>query len=503
MVEVVDSLRPALVPLIAIIAALLISITGEKHRNIREAWSLIASIIMFAIVLTMLPTILSGRVIEFAPNIFNIAKGISFVFRVDALGMFFVFLSTGLWIVTNFYSIGYMRHLNEPYQTRYFFAFAMCLAGATGVALAGNLVTLFLFYEFLSLGAYPLVIHSETDEAMKSGRKYLLYVLFGGALVLGGMAMTYSLTGTLTLSQTGILAGTASPAVLTLLFFVFIFGFGVKAGVMPFHAWLPAAMVAPTPVSGLLHAVAVVKAGAFGISRVVYNVYGVDLVKDLGLAYPLAIIASITILAGSIIALKQTNLKLRLAYSTISQLSYIVLGAGLASFISPTAAIGGIVHIANQAVMKLTLFFVAGAIYVHTGKKYIYEMNGIGKKMPITMACFALGAIGMVGAPPTAGFITKWFLASGALEGGQLLFVVVLLGSALLNAGYFFPIIYNAFLKEPDDGEKSFDEAPLIMLAPIVLLAILILILGIFPNAPYTPLRIAQVAASQFVAGGG
>ncbi len=494
--EVVHSIRPALAPLISLIIAFLILLTGSRYRNLREFWSIMAATVKFAIVVSLMPPILAGKVVEYSPKLISLSPAISLVFRVDALGQFYAALSSGLWIVTTIYSIGYMRNLQEHNQTRYFFAFAVCVAATVGIAYAGNLFTLFIFYEMLSIGAYPLVIHHETDEAMRSGRKYLLYVLFGGVMVLGSMTMTYVLAGTLTLSQNGILSTTlASPNFLRLLFLTFIMGFGVKAAIMPFHSWLPSAMVAPTPVSALLHAVAVVKAGVFGVTRLVYNIYGVDLMRELGLGFPLAVVASITILMASVYALRQDNLKLRLAYSTVSQLSYIVLGLAL---LTPSGATGGILHIANQAVMKITLFFTAGAIYVHTGKKKISEMQGIGKRMPITLTCFAIGAVGMTGFPPTAGFITKWFLAVGALEADHVIFVLVLLVSAMLNAAYFLPVVYNAFFKEPPDGLKEYDEAPWMMLAPIIVTTALILILGAFANLQYTPLALAHVAVNKF-----
>jgi multicomponent Na+:H+ antiporter subunit D len=495
--EVVHSIRPALAPLISLLIAGLILISGGKHRNLREFWSIMASTTKAAVVVSIMPIILAGNVVEYSPKLMELSPAISIVFRVDALSQFFASLSSLLWIVTTVYSIGYMRNLHEHNQTRYFFAFAVCVAATVGIAYAGNLFTLFIFYEMLSIGAYPLVIHHETDEAMRSGRKYLLYVLFGGVMVLGSMTMTYVLSGTLTLSQNGILTTEmASPNFLRLLFLTFVMGFGVKAAIMPFHSWLPAAMVAPTPVSALLHAVAVVKAGVFGVTRLVYNIYGVDLMNELGLGFPLAIAASITILMGSIYALRQDNLKLRLAFSTVSQLSYIVLGVAL---LSPSGATGGILHIANQAVMKITLFFTAGAIYVHTGKKNISEMRGLGKKMPITFTCFAIGAVGMTGFPPTAGFITKWFIAVGALEAGHVIFVLVLLLSAMLNAAYFLPVVYNAFFKKPEADDTEYDEAPWMMLGPIVVTTILILILGTFANLPFTPLALAHVAVNEFL----
>ncbi len=493
--EIVYSIRPALAVLISLIISLLILATGSRHKNLREFWSIMAATSKFAIVISMMPIVLSGKIIEYSPKLMALSPAISIVFRVDALSQFYASLSSGLWILTTIYSIGYMRNLKEHNQTRYFFAFAVCVAATVGIAYSGNLFTLFIFYEMLSIGAYPLVIHHESDEAMRSGRKYLLYVLFGGVMILGAMTMTYVLAGTLTFGQNGILAGTAAPNFLRLLFLVFVLGFGVKAAIMPLHSWLPSAMVAPTPVSALLHAVAVVKAGVFGMTRLIYNIYGVDLMKELGLGFPLAIVASITILMASVYALRQDNLKLRLAYSTVSQLSYIILGLAL---LTPSGATGGILHIANQAVMKITLFFTAGAIYVHTGKKNISEMRGLGKKMPITFTAFAIAAVGMTGFPPTAGFITKWFLAVGALEADHVIFVLVLLLSAMLNAAYFLPVVYNAFFKKPLDGDDEYDEAPWMMLGPIVVTTIIIIFLGAFANLPYTPLALAHMAVNGF-----
>jgi len=493
---VIYSIQPALATILPIFFGILILLTGEKNRNLRDLWSILASVSKFAVVISLLPITLRGDIVEFAPKLFSLSPAVSLVFRVDALGQFFAGLTALLWIITTIYSIGYMRTLREHNQTRYFFAFAMCVASAISIAYAGNLFTLFIFYEMLSISTYPLVIHHETEEAMRAGRKYLLYVLFGSVMILGAMAYTYSIAGTLTLSQNGIVKGAASNNMLRLLFMAYILGFGVKSAIMPLHSWLPSAMVAPTPVSALLHAVAVVKAGVFGVTRVVYNIYGAELMKTLSLDLLLGIAASITIIMASIYALRQDNLKLRLAYSTVSQLSYIVLGAALVSLSGTT---GGILHIFNQAVMKITLFFCAGAIYAHTGKKYISEMQGIGKKMPITMAAFTIGAIGMTGFPPTAGFITKWYLAVGSLESGHIIFLLVLLVSALLNAAYWLPIVYNAFFKEPLDGNTEFDEAPPMLVIPLVITAIFTLVFGAFASLPYTPLNLAHVAAVEFL----
>ncbi|MFQ6136968.1 MAG: monovalent cation/H+ antiporter subunit D family protein [Candidatus Hydrothermarchaeales archaeon] len=500
--EVVHSIRPGLAPLVSFVCALLILATGEKHRDWREIWSLMAALSKFIIVASLVPLVIKGKIVEYVPfSVVKLAPALQLYFRVDAFGMFFAVLSSFLWIVTTIYSIGYMRHLHEHNQTRYFFSFAMCIMATVGIAFAGNLFTLFIFYEILSISAYPLVIHHETEEAMRAGRKYLMYILLGGTTILGSIAMTYVLTGTLNFSEVAILAnhGIATKT-LRLLFLTYVIGFGVKSAIMPLHSWLPAAMVAPTPVSALLHAVAVVKAGVFGMVRVIYNVYGVDLIKELGLGLPLAYVVSVTIILASIYALRQDNLKRRLAYSTVSQLSYIVLGAAL---LSPSATTGAIIHIANQAIMKITLFFCAGAIFVQTGKKNISEMRGIGKSMPLTMGAFAVGAIGMIGFPPMAGFITKWYLVLGALEAGQPFFVIVLLVSAALNAAYFLPPVYDGFFREPDDGKTEYDEAPMTLVAPLVVTAILTLILGAFANMPYTPLQLAHTAVKEFLHIGG
>ncbi|MDI6889051.1 MAG: monovalent cation/H+ antiporter subunit D family protein [Methanocellales archaeon] len=490
--EPVHSIRPVLAILASLICAALIVITGERRRNLREFWTLFASLSKYIIVASMFPLVYHGGVYEFVGH--TIVPGIELSFRVDAFGMFFAFLASMLWIPTSIYSIGYVRSLHEHAQTRYFFAFAVCMSSVIGIAFAANLITLYIFYEMLTMATFPLVIHKETPEALCAGKKYLAYTLTGGAFILLGTAITYVLTGTLAFADHGILMDHGTPEMLRALFVIFVIGFGVKAAIMPLHGWLPSAMVAPTPVSALLHAVAVVKAGVFGLIRVVYYIYGVDLMRELGLGLPLAVAASITIIVGSVLALKQDNLKKLLAYSTVSQLSYIVLGAAL---LTPSATAGGIIHIANQAFMKITLFFCAGAIFVQTGKKNISEMNGIGKTMPLTMICFSIAATGMIGVPLLCGFITKWYLCVGALEAGYLIFIGVLLVSALLNVAYFFPIIYNAFFMEPEKGAKMHNDPNWWILLPIVICTLGVVILGVTPSVPYTPLRLATIIVQQ------
>jgi multicomponent Na+:H+ antiporter subunit D len=448
------SIRPLLAVAIPTIAILLIVATGSSRRNLRDAWSVAAAVGLFATVASMLPAALQGD--EFRWSAGAYAPGVEFALQADPLGMLFATLSSLLWVFTAFYAIGYMRGLDESRQTRFFAAFAGSLAAAVGIAFAANLVTIFVFYELLSVATYPLVAHDETDEARAAGRKYLLYTFFGGGvLVLGGAVLVFALAGTTTFGETAAGLASADPTLAKAAFAMLAVGFGIKAGLMPFHSWLPDAMVAPTPVSGLLHAVAVVKAGAFGVARVILEVYGPDLVGDLGVGLPLAAVAAFTLLAASVIALRQDRLKRRLAYSTISQLSYIVLGLSL---LGPTAIKGGLLHIPAHAFMKLTLFFCAGIIHVETHTDYISEMDGIGKRMPLTMTAFAVAAAGMAGIPLVAGFVSKWFLLIGALEVNEAIFAVALLVSGVLNIAYFWPIVYGAFFESPDAA----DEKPLV-----------------------------------------
>ena len=347
------SIKPLLAVLVSLLAIPFIAYS--RSPNVREGWTFLAAIVKFAIVASMLPAVLNGMEISCA--LVEVLPGLSIAFRVDAFGMLFALVASFLWIITSVYSIGYMRGLDEHAQTRYFCFFAVSLSAAVGVAFSANLLTMYLFYEMLSLATYPLVTHHQDEEARTSGRKYLLYTVGASiGLVLPAMLMTYHLTGSLDFSPQGILAGTASRRTVALLLFMFVFGFA-KAAIMPFHSWLPAAMVAPTPVSALLHAVAVVKVGVFSIVRVITAIFGTDLLQTLDLSTPLLLVASTTILVGSFIALSQDNLKKRLAYSTVSQVSYIALGA---TILGPIASIGGVVHLVHQGVMKITLFFAAG-----------------------------------------------------------------------------------------------------------------------------------------------
>jgi len=495
--ETMVSIRPLLAVLVTLIGAMLILFTGERNRNLREFWTILASVVKFSIVLSMIPFVLGGQMLEF--TIIQLTPGVALQFRVDQFGLFFGILASALWIATSVYSIGYVRGLNEHAQTRYFFNFALCLSATMGIAFAGNLLTLFIFYEILTVSTYPLVAHKETEDAIMGGRKYLAYTLTAGVVILFGIIFIYTLTGTLDFKPGGFLLGHGSSATLIFLFAILILGFGVKAAIMPLHEWLPTAMIAPTPVSALLHAVAVVKAGVFGCLRIILYVFGPELLHRLDLWLILAYFAAFTIIVSGLYALAQDNLKRRLAFSTINNLSIIVMGAAL---LTPSSITGSIFHMGSHGFMKITLFFVAGAIFVKTHKENISQLDGIGRQMPLTMGAFAIGAMGIAGTPPICGFISKWYLAMGTLEAKEVVFLFVLLISALLDVAYFFPIIYNSFFKTPkEEVNPHFDEAPMKMVVPLMITAIISLILGLVPNAFFRFFAIASAAAERILGG--
>lgn len=482
--ESVASFSPALAVLASLTGAIMVLIFG-RLPNIREGFSVGAGIVKFGIVASMIPVVMDGKLVEL--KLWELLPGLPVMFRVDAFGLLFGLVASFLWIFTTLYSIGYMRALKEHAQTRYFFCFAIAISSAIGVAFSANLFTLFIFYEILTISTYPLVVHIETPEAMKAGRKYLLYLLTAGVFFLFSIVAVYHYTGTTDFAPGGILEGKGIPEnMLKLLFMTFMIG-SAKAAFMPLHSWLPTAMIAPTPVSALLHAVAVVKVGVFTATRIILYVFGVDLMNETGLALAMAYFVAFTIIVASLFALTHDNLKKRLAYSTISQLSYIILGVVL---LTPAGITGGMLHILNHAFTKITLFFCAGAIIVASGKEKISEMNGIGKQMPLTMLAFTLGALGMAGIPATAGFISKLYLLIGTVEAVQIPLLLVLLASTLLNVAYFFPVIINAFFKRPEK-EQSFKEAPLFMLVPLILTGLISILLGILPDAPLAIVRIA------------
>jgi multicomponent Na+:H+ antiporter subunit D len=403
-------------------------------------------------------------------TLFSLAARLDVSFTPEPLGKLFALVAGVLWPVATLYTIGYMRGAGEKNHTRFMFFYAIAIHAAMGIALSGNLLTLFVFYEILTFSTYPLVTHKGTPEAVQAGRIYLgILVASSVILLLFGVIGVWVLTGTLDFQSGGILAGHIDPFYVPFLLGLFAFGIG-KAALMPLHRWLPAAMVAPTPVSALLHAVAVVKAGVFTVLKVAVYVFGIDFLRETGSSDWLVWVASFSILAASIVAMTKTNLKARLAYSTISQLGYIVLGAALATSL---AASGAAVHIAAHAAGKITLFFCAGAIYVAHHLTDIKDMNGLGRVMPVTYTAFAFGALSIIGVPPLAGAWSKIMLMGGALDNGHVLVLGVLMVSSLLNLVYLGEIVLRGFFAKPTHGLKSDDvqEAPLSMLLPLCLTA--------------------------------
>jgi multicomponent Na+:H+ antiporter subunit D len=492
--ETYFSINPLIAVLIPVIAVILI-VLSRKWPNIRESWTIVAAVAMFGLIFSMLPSVLDGRSPEI--SLLNISPGISLALRVDTTGIIFGLSASFLWIITSLYSIGYMRSLEEKKQTRYYASFALCLASAAGIAFSANLLTFVLFYEILTLATYPLVIHKETPGAISAGRKYLTYLLTGGLALIAAAALTYIYAGTLDFKAGGFLSNLSGEPNLMLLFVLFLIGFGMKSALIPFHSWLPTAMVAPTPVSALLHAVAVVKAGVFGFVRAIGFVFGPGLFHDIGAWQILAIMAAVTIVISSLLAMFQDNLKRRLAYSTVGHLSYIVLGVSL---LSADAWVGGLLHLVNHATLKITLFFCAGAIYARTHVENISELNGMGKQMPVTMGVFALAAIGLAGIPPLNGFVSKWFLGLGSVEADLGIFLGLLLLSGLLNAGYFFPIIRRAFFMKSEKRTR-FGEAPALMVVPLVITVALSLWLGLAPDGIFHFYELATDAVTNIMSG--
>lgn len=434
------------------IGALLVSVSG-RFPNFRDGISTVATLVTFGCVLPLLPLVMDGE--RPALHVLDVLPGIALAFEVEPLGMLYALVASGLWIITSLYAIGYMRGHHEENQTRFFVCFALAISAALGIAYAANLFTLFLFYEVLTFSTFPLVTHHGTDAAKRAGRIYLgILVTTSVCFLLLAVIWTYQLTGTGDFRLGGILRGKASGSTLTILLALYAFGAG-KAALMPFHRWLPNAMVAPTPVSALLHAVAVVKAGVFTVLKVVVYVFGIELLSEGDHSIWLMWVASGTLLIASVVALTQDNLKARLAYSTISQLAYIVLGAAL---VTPEGVLGAGMHIVMHAVGKITLFFCAGAIYVAAHKTEISTMNGLARQMPFTMTAFTLGSLSIIGLPPFGGTWGKWYLGLGAARGDNHIFIFVLMLSSLLSIGYLMPVVIRAFFKAPDADEHGHSE---------------------------------------------
>ncbi|MEX2525951.1 MAG: proton-conducting transporter membrane subunit [Gammaproteobacteria bacterium] len=478
------NLLPVII-ILPLIAAVLIRLAGN-YPNLRESITIVTSVVLFLLLLPLVPLVLQG--VQPAYTIAEPFPGLPLQLTLEPLGMLFALVAGFLWIVTSIYSIGYMRGHHEENQTRFFLFFAVAIAVTMGVAFAGNLLTLFVFYEMLTLSTYPLVTHAGTDDARRAGRVYLgILISTSIAFLLLAMIWAWSLAGTLEFRAGGILAGTASPMLLGVLLFLFFFGVG-KAALMPFHRWLPAAMVAPTPVSALLHAVAVVKAGVFTLLKIAVYIFGTDVMADLPAAQALSYIAAASILLASLVALTKDNLKARLAYSTVSQLGYITLGALLAA----TGVIGGAMHIVMHGFAKITLFFGAGAVLVAAHKTEISQLDGLGRRMPITFGAFFIATLSIIGLPPLGGMWSKWYLGMATLEAGEWFLLATLMLSSLLNIGYLVPISIRAFFGKSDDGSsEGMKEAPLTCVFAMMVTSLACVMLFFFPEPWY---RLASMA---------
>lgn len=481
-----DASLPIGILLSSLLPGLVIFFLSEQRTRLRTTLNLAGAVVKVLLVAAALRGVWLGRSYE---AVLPLVPDYPLRFALDPLGLLFVSLSAALWLVTTLYAVGYLE--GSPNRGRFFGFFSLCVSATVGIAMAGNLFTLFLFYELLTLSTYPLVVHRETPESIHAGRVYLSYVLPGSAVLLGGIVWLHTVAGPFDFAVGGALhhVGPAQDQTLLAIFLLLVGGFAVKAAMVPLHGWLPTAMVAPAPVSALLHAVAVVKAGAFGIVRTIYDVFGSERAHALGGTGVLAVLAAVTIIYGSVRALRQDDLKRRLAYSTVSQLSYIVLGVSL---FGPLATIGGVVHLVHQGIMKITLFFAAGNLAETLGVHRVSELDGTGPRMPWTMGAFTVAAFGMIGAPPLAGFISKWYLGIGALTANQGWVVAVLVASSLLNAAYFLPALHRAWFREParpwptSDAER-WETRPALLLPPVIT-ATLVVLFGLFAGAVVSPL---------------
>lgn len=484
------SALPLLVLLSSFVPGLLIVFLPETRVRLRTALNITGAFAKVLLVALMLWGVMHGVEYEWG---FTVMPGLRLTLVGDSLALLFVSLSALLWLLTTLYAIGYLE--GSPNRSRFFAFFSLCVTATAGLALAGDLFTFIVFYEALTWATYPLVVHRGTDNSLNAGRTYLAYTVTGGTILLVGIVWLYSVTGTLAFVDGGFVEALANDRTgeVQVIFVLLVAGLGVKAAIVPLHGWLPVAMVAPAPVSALLHAVAVVKAGAFGIVRVLYSVYGVEYATIIGVAPFLALAAGITIIYGSIRALSQDDLKKRLAYSTVSQVSYITLGVAT---IGPIATLGGLVHLVHQGIMKITLFFCAGNLAEQHGLKRVSELAGAGRRMPLTMAAFTIAAFGMIGLPPAAGFISKLYLGIGGVQADQTWIVLVLIGSSLLNAAYFLPIIHKAWFEPPPAGATHGEPGWLLLLPPLATAAAT-LAAGLFAAAPASPLGIARLIISQ------
>ncbi len=513
---VVNDLIPLGLVLLSVVVAAIIFPLPQRVARLRSTVNLVGAVTKLVLVVLLVPPVVAeGARPEFSVPFLPTGGGeaISLVLRVDPLALFFAGLSAVLWLLTTIYAIGYLK--GTAYQSRFFGFFSLCVAATVGISFSGNLITFLVFYELLTLVTYPLVAHWGDEKSLKAARLYMRYALGGGVAVLVGVVWLTMEAGPADFAEGGAADvaefAAGSPTVAVIIFALLVGGLGVKSALVPLHSWLPAAMVAPAPVSALLHAVAVVKAGVFGIVRVVDDVYGIEVAWELGVLTPLLILASITIIYGSYQALRQTEIKRRLAYSTVSQVSYVVLGV---TMFSMAGTAGGVVHLVHQGIMKITLFFCAGLFAESMGAHKISDLRGAGRRMPWTSAAFTVGAFGMIGLPPTAGFISKWQLGLGALDSPHPWVLAVLVVSSLLNAAYFLPVVYNLWFGEKDGGQEDDDAGepvpapecgqtheqervhePALLLIPALCTAAFALIVGLSASLPFSPLEISRFIA--------
>ena len=487
---------PLLTVMVSALAGLGIFLAGEERQRFRTLLNLAAALAKLVLVAAMAVFVVAGQVPEFRVSML---PGLDLVLRADAFSMLFATLSAVLWLVTTVYAVAYLERSSD--RARFFGFFSLCVTATMGIAMAGNLLTFFVFYELLTLTTWPLVVHKGTREAYAGARSYLAYTLGASAVFLVGMVWLYALTGPQDFVSGGTVAAVAGEHAWALqaVFVLLVIGVGAKAALFPLHAWLPRAMVAPAPVSALLHAVAVVKAGAFGMVRVIEDVYGPELVKALGLDLPLVLIAGFTIVYGSVLAIYQSDIKKRLAYSTVSQVSYIALGIAVGG---PLATVGGIVHLVHQGLMKITLFFGAGIYANLLGVKQVHELDGVGRRLPWTSLAFTVAALGMIGLPPVAGFISKWYLGAGAVAAGMDWVIGILIMSTLLNAVYFLPVLQRIWLRPtpatwPAEATVSRLEVGG-MVVPAVVTAALALAAGVLAGHPLSPLGWATSIVSGY-----
>lgn len=506
----INSWLPVAILLVAFATAIVMLLTKEKNESLRTVINLSSAAINVVLIAIMLAGIAKGQVFE---STLPLLPDIKLVFDADPLSMMFVSLSGILWFFTTLYAVGYFRH--GKHRSRFFGFFSLCVFSTLGIAMAGNLITFLIFYELLTLATYPLIVHKGNEASLQSGKVYLTYTMIGGAVFMVGVVWLKSLVGTLDFTTAGTLASMTElgSATLTIIFLFLLIGLGVKAALFPLHGWLPRAMAAPAPVSSLLHAVAVVKAGAFGIIRVVHDVYGIELAQSLGVLQVLVVFASFTIIYGSVRAIYQNDIKKRLAFSTVSQVSYITLGIAMAG---PIAAVGATAHLVHQGLMKITMFFCAGNLAESQHIYKVTELNGVAKKMPVTMTTFTLAVFGMIGIPPLAGFVSKWYLGVGAIGSGYPWVIAILAGSSLLNAIYFLPLLYRAWFLPVEESAESQStehkseeqqhnkalEAHWMMLVPPVVSITVALKAGLFAQSEYSPLSWSKLIVSGDMPGG-